>query len=179
MNIITSQWASLALLAALAFSVIIDDQPVYSQRPANLFSMCKFGSYAENLTHGYDLVIGRELFTAIGAMRSEGVSSANCRIRSGNSDYKYKTLRLAFGMEDENLRPYRCTKPITVNVYLDGNLEDSRSLLPSEKALFLMDVSRTSSVSIEVPPNSCNNYGYVYFTQAILEPISASPGRRY
>jgi hypothetical protein len=169
-----------ALLAVTVCGLSASSEPAYAQRAANLFTMCKFIGYAENNTNSpYDVVIGRELFTAIAAMRSEGGSSAICRIRPSNSANKYKTLKLAFGMQDQNVRSYGCRKPITVNVYLDGNLQESRSLQPGEGAFLLIPVSRISSLTVEVPENNCNQYGYVYFTQAILEPISTSPGNRY
>ncbi len=118
------------------------------------------------------MTIGRESFTSIRTLWTYG-GSATCRIRPGNSAYKYKTLRLAFGIQDQNANDYHCNRPVTVNVYLDGNLEESRSLLAGDKSLLLLNVSRTSTVTVEVPRiESC--LGIVHFTQAILEPISSS-----
>jgi hypothetical protein len=169
-----------ALLVATVCGLPASNQPAYAQRAANLFTMCKFTGYAGDLTNRpMDVVIGRELFTAVGYISTQSNDSIICRVRPSNSAYKYKTLRLAFGMQDEKVWKYGCSRPVTVNVYLDGNLQESRSLLPSEAALLILPISTVSSVAIEATNSNCGNYGSVYFTQAILEPISTSPGKRY
>ncbi|MFN5854839.1 MAG: hypothetical protein ACK456_02890 [Pseudanabaenaceae cyanobacterium] len=182
MNMIRNRWAFLPLLFAAFLDVSVGNQFAYAQRPANLFSMCQYSGHFTSsgpINKGggdLDVVIGRELFTSIMSAWAYGGSAA-CRIRPGNSGYKYKTLRLAFGIQDENSENYNCRKPMTVNVYLDGNLAESRSLLPSEKSLLLLNVSRTSTVTVDVPRIGESGFGgtcwgVVYFTQAILEPIS-------
>jgi len=119
-----------------------------------------------------DVTIGRELFTSIAYMNTLD-ASATCRIRPSNSQYKYKILRLAFGMQDANIQPYQSAKPAIINVYLDGNLKESRLLKPGKGSLIILNVSRTSTVTLEVPKDEeCGYFGTVYFTQAILEPIS-------
>ncbi|MFB2835680.1 hypothetical protein [Floridanema evergladense] len=122
-----------------------------------------------------DVSIGRVAFTEIFYMRNEG-SLITCRIRPAGSQPRFKTLRLAFGIADNE----SSSKPVDINVYLDGNLAASRSLSVGEKSLLLLDVSRVSSVAIEVPNNDPNSIFLrtVSFVQALLEPISSSPGRR-
>jgi hypothetical protein len=166
---------TISLLGTTVFCLTINQQSVHAQRSASLFSMCQFTGAGYD--YSQDVTIGRELFTSVRALWAYG-GSAICRIRPGDSAYKYKTLRLAFGIQDQNADNYNCRRPMTVNVYLDGNLEESRSLLPSEKSLLLLNVSRTSTVTVDVPEiGGC--WGVVHFTQAILEPISTSSGRRY
>lgn len=97
-----------------------------------------------------------------------------CRIRPAGSQPKFKTLRLAFGIADNS----NADKPVDVNVYLDGNLAASKSLSVSEASLIILDVSKVSSVAIEIPNNNDHIQTQVSFVQALLEPISSSPGRR-
>ena len=125
-----------------------------------------------------DISIGKQAFTEIFYLinydpQNRGGSLITCRIRPAGSQPRFKTLRLAFGITDDQV----ATPPATVNVYLDGNLAASRTLSAGERSLLLLDVSRISSVAIEVPDGS-NKYQKVSFVQALLEPISSSPGQR-
>lgn len=120
-----------------------------------------------------DISIGRQVFTEIFYMYDSD-SLITCRIRPAGSQPKFKTLRLAFGIADNS----SANKPVDVNVYLDGNLADSRSLSVSEASLIILDVSKVSSVAIEIPNNNDHRGTTVSFVQALLEPISSSPGRR-
>lgn len=145
------------------------------QRTTSLFSTdCVGGRGMGNSQR--DISIGREVFTEIFYMTTSD-SLITCRIRPAGSPPRFKTLRLAFGVTDNT----RTRKPIDVNVYLDGNQAASRSLSAGEKSLLLLDVSNVSSVAIEVPNNNPNSIlAYrVSFVQALLEPISSSPGQRY
>ncbi|HEY9852039.1 MAG TPA: hypothetical protein V6D28_21370 [Leptolyngbyaceae cyanobacterium] len=145
------------------------------QRTTSLFSTdCVRGRGMRSSQQ--DISIGREVFTEIFYMTTSD-SLITCRIRPAGSPPRFKTLRLAFGVTDDT----RTRKPIEVNVYLDGNLAASRSLSPGEKSLLLLDVSNVSSVAIEVPNNNPNSIfaDRVSFVQALLEPISSSPGQRY
>ncbi|MBD2048984.1 hypothetical protein H6F78_25865 [Coleofasciculus sp. FACHB-64] len=119
-----------------------------------------------------DVSINREVFTEIFYIRDNSLIS--CRIRPAGSAPRYKTLRLAFG-SDDTLQGY---EPVEVKVYLDGNLAASRLISPSEKALLLLDVSKASSVAIEIPDNHDGYSTGVSLIQALLEPISSSPGSR-
>ncbi|MCP2730994.1 hypothetical protein [Limnofasciculus baicalensis] len=120
-----------------------------------------------------DISIGRQVFTEIFYM-TDLDSLITCRIRPAGSQPKFKTLRLAFGIADNR----SANKPVDVNVYLDGNLADSRSLSVSEASLIILDVSKVSSVAIEIPNNNDHRGTRVSFIQALLEPISSTPGRR-
>ncbi len=122
-----------------------------------------------------DISIGRQVFTQIFYMDDED-SLITCRIRPAGSQPKFKTLRLAFGIADN--RSANKPVPVNVNVYLDGNLAASRSLSVSEASLLILDVSKVSSVAIEIPNNNDHIQTQVSFIQALLEPISSSPGRR-
>lgn len=144
------------------------------QRTTSLFSSgCVRGNGTNNSQR--DISIGREAFTEIFVFKNFYSRTQDllltCRIRPAGSQPRFKTLRLAFGIADDEY----AQKPVDVNVYLDGNLAASRTLSVGEKSLVILDVSRASSVAIEVPENSGTR---VSFVQALLEPISSSPGRR-
>lgn len=146
------------------------------QRTTSLFSTgCVRRGYMD--TSQEDISIGRQVFTEIFYFRNNSVGAntdllLTCRIRPAGSQPRFKTLRLAFGIADDE----RAGKPATVNVYLDGNMAISRTLSVGEKYLVILDVSRVSSVAIEIPQSDFGRR--VSFVQALLEPISSSPGRR-
>jgi hypothetical protein len=121
-----------------------------------------------------DISIGRQAFTEIFYIYSGYNSLITCRIRPAGSQPRFKTLRLAFGIADD----IRANKPVDVNVYLDGNLAGSRTLSVGERSFVILDVSRVSSVAVEIPNNNDYVNTKVSFVQALLEPISSSPGRR-
>lgn len=138
------------------------------QRTTSLFSTNCLGSFYITTQ---DIVIGREVFTSIAQMNSG--RSATCRIRPAGATPSFSTLRLAFGLPDENNSRGNSA---TVNVYLDGTLVASRTVSRGRRAFLGIDVSRASSVALEIAdsPNTTN----VHFTQVLLEPLSLSPGQR-
>lgn len=150
------------------------------QRTTSLFSNTCVGRGMYG-NQNDDVSIGKQLFTSIfylggiDFLYGRSVSSSiTCRIRPAGSAPRFKTLRLAFGIND-HLDSSFATE---INVYKDGNKAESRELYPGDKALLLLDVSRVSSVAIEAVPISGKDLARVSFTQALLEPISSSPGRR-
>lgn len=155
----------------------IAGQVAQAQRPMSLFStQCVQRGYWDNATR--NISINRELFTQISEMRvwNQDSSLVTCRIRPAGSAPKFKTLRLAFGIADDARLP----DSLEVNVYLNGNKAESRTISRGDKALILLDVTQASSVAIEVLPPTSGQYTIVSFFQTILEPISSSssPGRR-
>lgn len=145
------------------------------QRTTSLFSTsCVQRGYMGSSQQ--DISIGRQVFTEIFYFRDNTYSGKSdllltCRIRPAGSQPRFKTLRLAFGIADDE----RANEQATVNVYLDGSIATSRTLSVGEKSLVILDVSRVSNVAIEIPQTDGIK---VSFVQALLEPISSSPGRR-
>lgn len=143
------------------------------QRTTSLFSTgCVRRGGMDNSQR--DISIGRQAFTEISYAYDLWNPLITCRIRPAGSQPRFKTLRLAFGIADDESG----NKPVDVNVYLDGNLAASRTLSVGEKSLLLLDVSKVSSVAIEIPNNNDSQGTRISFVQALLEPISSSPGRR-
>jgi hypothetical protein len=161
----------------LAFAGLAGQPAQGRQQTTSLFSTTCVGR-GDYGSQRRDVTIGRELFTSIFRMADRydpNGTSMTCRIRFAGSVHKFKTLRLAFGIGDSEYGD----RPVDVNVYLDGNLAESRTLLIGEKALLLLNVSQTSSVAIEVLNNGDGQLTDVSFFQALLEPISSSSGQRY
>ncbi|MCT7952876.1 hypothetical protein NG798_24045 [Ancylothrix sp. C2] len=155
----------------LVFAGVAEQAAQGQQRTTSLFSSSCVKSGGWMQSNQQDISIGRQAFTQIFIIGNSN-SLITCRIRPAGSQPRFKTLRLAFGIADNR----RANQPATVNVYLDGNLAASRTVSAGEKSLVILDVSRISSVAIEVP---ADNYSQkVSFVQALLEPISSSPGQR-
>lgn len=144
------------------------------QRTTSLFSAnCIYSNHNLFRTGEMsDVVINREVFTSIASAASG--TSATCRIRPAGATPSFGTLRLAFGISDSNYSGRGGSA--TLNVYLDGTLVASRTISGGQRALLVIDVSRASSVAIESAAGS--NRETVLFTQALLEPLSLSPGQR-
>lgn len=137
------------------------------QRTISLFSTNCIGDFS---TSTQEIVIGREVFTSIASMYSG--RSPTCRIRPAGAAPSFSTLRLAFGLPD---RSNGLGNSVTLNVYLDGTLAASRTISRGQRAFLAIDVSRASSIALEATSPDTT---YMYFTQALLEPLSLSPGQR-
>ncbi|NTW21046.1 MAG: hypothetical protein HGA42_16270 [Nostocales cyanobacterium W4_Combined_metabat2_030] len=163
----------------LVFAGVAGQAAQAQQRTTSLFSNTCVGrgSYGPQ---NQDISIGKQLFTSIyslGGIYIGGnpiISSITCRIRPAGSAPRFKTLRLAFGIDED----FNSSFGGAINVYIDGNKAETRELYPGDKAFLLLDVSRVSNVAIEAVPISGKNLARVSFFQALLEPISASPGQR-
>lgn len=137
------------------------------QRTTSLFLTNCIGDFS---TRAQDVVIGREVFTSIASMYSG--RSPTCRIRPAGATPSFGTLRLAFGLPD---RANGFGNSVTLNVYLDGTLVTSRTISRGQRSFLAIDVSRASSIALEATSPETT---YLYFTQALLEPLSLSPGQR-
>ncbi|NTW21850.1 MAG: hypothetical protein HGA42_20765, partial [Nostocales cyanobacterium W4_Combined_metabat2_030] len=109
------------------------------QRTTSLFSTGCVQRGARMESSQRDISIGRQVFTEIFYFSSNMADAKpdlllTCRIRPAGSQPRFKTLRLAFGIADDQ----RADKPATVNVYLDGNLAASKTLSVGEKSLVIL-----------------------------------------
>lgn len=122
-----------------------------------------------------DVAIGRAVHKSVMNLSpSNGSATVTCRIRSENSEPRFQTLQLEFGMEDRDT----ASPPNIVNIYLDGQQVASRRIGPSQAASFLFNVSNISNVSIETTCASKLDYcSRVYFYKASLERIPDRPRR--
>lgn len=120
-----------------------------------------------------DVAIGKAVHESVMNLSpSNGSATVTCRIRPENSQPRFQTLQLDFGMEDRD----SASPPNIVNIYLDGQQVASRRIGPSQAASFLFNVSSISNVSIETICASKLEYcSRVYFYKASLERIPNPP----
>lgn len=111
----------------------------------------------------------RSLFHLAPANRSVEMT---CRITPEEEAPRFQTLQLAFGMSDRD----RNTPANTVNIYLDGQRIDSRTVSAGERVNASLDVSQARNVTLEAVCSSQVAYcGRVYVFQAALTPKSTTP----
>lgn len=116
-----------------------------------------------------DVAIGKAVHESVMNLSpSNGSATVTCRIRPEDSEPRFQTLQLEFGMEDRDT----ASPPNIVNIYLDGQQVATRRIGPSQTASFLFNVSSISNVSIETICASKLEYcSRVYFYKASLERI--------
>lgn len=113
-----------------------------------------------------DIAVGRAFYTSrlyLGpGTRS---STLTCRIQPNEPKVIFQTLKLSFGMRDED----RGSPSATVNVYLDGVRAVNSSVSPGGKDTVTLDVTSTTNVSIEAVCSSQSEIcDRVYFWEASL-----------
>lgn len=115
-----------------------------------------------------DVAIAKAVYTSpfyLGAgTRSAAVT---CKIRRDENKPLFQTLRLGFGMRDNNTT----SPPVAVNFYVDGNKADTKTIAPGQKEVVLLDVSKATNVTIEaVCSNQAQYCDRVYFIDSLLQP---------
>lgn len=93
-------------------------------------------------------------------------ASLTCRLQPNDAGVIFQRLNLSFGMRDND----RGSPAVSVNVYLDGQRVQSRTVSPGQQASVSLDVTPTSNVAIEA---ICSSQGgkycdRVYFWNADL-----------
>lgn len=116
-----------------------------------------------------DVAIAKAIYTSpfyLGAgTRSAAVT---CKIRGEEDKPRFQTLRLGFGMRDNNIT----SPPVTVNFYVDSNKAETKTIAPGQKELVLLDVSKATNVTVEAVCSTQVRYcDRVYFFNTLLEPI--------
>ena len=144
------------------------------QRPVYLLkTKCVSGGLGNTRTNKREVSIDKAVYTSL-FYQGPGSNSTlvTCKIKQDNSQPVYQTLQLGFGMRDTD----RSNPPVNVNVYLDGKPTESRTLNSGQQASLSLDVSNVSNVSIEsVCSTQSQICDRVYFFNALLEPMTASP----
>ena len=175
---ITPVISSLMLFSALA---TLGSQVAEAKRPIFLLEApcanAGFGNWREDEA---DVSIGRAVYRSQFYMGAGDRSAAlTCKIRPDDYAPLFQTLRLGFGMRDNDRR----SPPNVVTVYLDGKAVVSRTIKAGQSEVLPLDVSNVSNISIETScSNKASRYLYcdrVYFFDATLErippPLEAAP----
>ncbi len=108
--------------------------------------------------------VNREFFNSV--MRAYPGAGMTCRLPAKNSELS-ELLQLQFGIHDANAD----SNPITVKVYLDGQMFSSETVVPGEiKNLFLgTSVAKSFAIEVSCAGSRCNNW--LYFSQAQLGEV--------
>lgn len=129
------------------------------------------GSWARQ---NQDVVVGKAVYTSRMYMGpGDRSASMTCQLQPNNGGVTFQTLQLKFGMRDND----QGSPAATVNVYLDGNKVESRSVSPGQAASVLREnVSSANNLSIEVVcSNNSRLCSRVYFWEASLGYSPVSP----
>lgn len=145
-----------------------------TQRPTYLLrTKCVNSGLGSVRQNTLDVAIGKAVYTSRFYLGSGNRSaSLTCKIRRMDTQPLFQTLQLGFGMRDNNIT----SPPVAVNVYLDGNQAESRTITPTQQESLSLDVSNATNITLEAICSSQSIYcGRVYFFNAALEPIILSP----
>ncbi|MDP8963860.1 MAG: hypothetical protein M3O33_07710 [Cyanobacteriota bacterium] len=116
-----------------------------------------------------DVSVGKAVYTSRLFM-APGNSSASitCRLKPNEAGVTFQTLRLSFGMRDND----KDSPDVIVNVYKDTEKvgPESKRLSPGQAASIVLDVVDPSNISIETVCTNPSGYcARVYFWEAELE----------
>jgi hypothetical protein len=94
-------------------------------------------------------------------------ASITCRLQPNEAKVIFQRLRLSFGMRDND----EGSPAVTVNLYRDGVLDQSRRVTPGGRPESMtQDVTTTNNIAIEAVCSSRSEYcDRVYFWEAELE----------
>lgn len=104
--------------------------------------------------------VNREFFNAV--MRAYPGAGMTCKLPDIQDS---SLLQLQFGIHDANAD----SNPITVKVYLDGQIFSSETVVPGEVRNLLLGTSTAKSFAIEVSCTGSNCNNWLYFSQGQLE----------
>ncbi|NEO99204.1 MAG: hypothetical protein F6K58_11075 [Symploca sp. SIO2E9] len=162
--------ASTILLLTLA----PQGRQIAQEAPASSFLLdvsCVNAGMGNWTSQTQDISIDRAVYTSKMFM-GPGDSSASmtCRIQPNKESLIFQTLKLEFGMRDND----QGSPPVRVNLYLDGFEVESRTVSAGKKDSILVDVTNTSNVALEAVCSGQNQYcRRVYFWEASLEGVPA------
>jgi hypothetical protein len=114
-----------------------------------------------------DVSVGRAVYTSRFFMGPGNRSAAlTCKLQPNSANVIFQRMNLSFGMRDND----QGSPPVNVNVYLDGQRAETRTVAPGQPASITLDVTPTSNVAIEAICSSQSQYcDRVYFWDAELK----------
>lgn len=163
---------SQAIAISLSFAVAtLGGQSIQAQN--NLVSLTQakcinsgIGSFRQT---PLDVAIAKAVYTSPFYLGAGSRSAAvTCKIRRDENKPLFQTLRLGFGMRDNNTT----SPPVAVNFYVDSNKAETKNIAPGQKELVLLDVSKATNVTIEAVCSNQTRYcDRVYFFDTLLQPL--------
>jgi hypothetical protein len=163
--------------------LLASTHPVDAQkkRPAGVASLtempCQSISGALRLEGiNEDIPVGLEIFRAVSVLKTsryidvggipkQAVQIA-CRIAQVKEKPKYKTLTLAFAMNDSQSNG---SQQIRLSLYKDGKSYGYKDISKGEKLLWQIDVTGTRSLALEVECTRGNGCPVLYFFEDTLK----------
>jgi hypothetical protein len=114
-----------------------------------------------------DVSVGRAVYTSRFFMGPGNRSAAlTCKLQPNSANVIFQRMNLSFGMRDND----QGSPPVNVNVYLDGQRAETRTVAPGQPASITLDVTPTTNVAIEAICSSQSQYcDRVYFWDAELK----------
>jgi hypothetical protein len=124
-----------------------------------------------------DVSVGLEIFRSIAVFRTTlwntilGTGQVVCRLAQTKEKPKYKTLTLAFGMNDQDASN---ESQIRLSLYKDGNAYGYKDVIKGEKSLWQVDITGTRSLALEAEcirpvTNATGNCPQIYFFEDTLK----------
>lgn len=165
----------------------------HAQRTLSLTQMPCLTTSGESYTNSFvsgsfDVGIGQEIYRGIAVLRTHqplfggnyidpgNPAGVACRITPAGSQPRFRTLRLAFGINNQG-EFVRDNSHLRLTVLVDGNTAGSKEIVKGSLEYMLVDVTNARSVALlgECLSNTCPG---IIFVQALLEEAPRSPGRR-
>jgi len=114
-----------------------------------------------------DISVGKAVFTSQFFMGpGNSFARMTCKLQPNDAGVNFQTLRLSFGMRDND----RGSPNVEVNIYKNGNPEKTVNLFSGQQQSVSLDVNRTENVTLEAICLDRSKYcDRVYFWEAELE----------
>ncbi len=163
-----------AIAITLSFALAsLGGQSIQAQTPVALTTAkCINSGVGSFRQTPLDVAIAKAVYTSpfyLGAGTRS--ASVTCKIRRDENKPQFQTLRLGFGMRDNNTT----SPPVAVNFYVDGNKAETQTIAPGQKEVVALNVSKATNVTIEaVCSNPVQYCDRVYFIDSVLEPASTA-----
>lgn len=155
---------------ALLLTVVPQSEPMAQEAPLSIFLLrrpCVNTGIGNWLRRTEDVSVGKAVYTSRLFMGpGNRAASMTCRLQPNDGGVIFQRLKLSFGMRDND----KGSPPVNVNVYLDGQRAEARSVSPEQGEVVTLDVTPTSNVAIETVCSNQSKYcDRVYFWEAELE----------
>ena len=155
---------------ALLLTVVPQSEPMAQEAPLSIFLLrrpCVNTGIGNWLRRTEDVSVGKAVYTSRLFMGpGNRAASMTCRLQPNDGGVIFQRLKLSFGMRDND----KGSPPVNVNVYLDGQRAEARTVSPGQQEVVTLDITPTSNVAIETVCSNQSKYcDRVYFWDAELE----------
>lgn len=161
--------STIAASAALLLALAPQGKSVAQEDMLSLFLLrrpCVNTGIGNWDSRNQDVAVGRAVYSSkIFMGPGSRFAAMTCKLVPNKAGVIFQQLNLAFGMRDND----QDSPSVYVNVYLDGQKIETKTVSPGEAATVSLDVTPTQNVSIEAVCSSPAKYcDRVYFWEADL-----------